>query len=296
VLLRVHAAGLDPGVWHLVTGLPYPVRLAGYGLRRPKNLVPGRDVAGRVEAVGPGVTRFKAGDEVFGTCEGSLAEYARAHQDRLAAKPPGLSFEAAAAVPTSAFAALQALRDRAGVRPGQDVLIIGAGGGVGTYAVQLATAMGARVTAVCGPDKGDLARSLGAGHVIDYTREDFTRGPRRYDVIVDAAGNRPLSHLRRVLTPRGTLVIVGGEGAKGRWLQGTQRQLAVLLLAPFARRRLRNLLSADRQEDLVHLTALLRSGKITPVVGRTYPLSELPEAIRHLSGGHAHGKTVITPG
>lgn len=293
VLVRVHAAGVDQGVWHLVTGLPYVVRVAGFGLLRPGSRVPGLDVAGRVEAVGRNVTRFRPGDEVFGTCGGSFAEYACAREDRLAGKPANVTFEQAAAVPTSAVAALQALRDRGQVRAGQKVLVIGAGGGVGTSAVQLAKALGADVTGVCGTTKTDLVRSIGADDVIDYTREDFADGARRYDLILDTAGRRPLSRLRRALTSRGTLVIVGGEG-EGRWLQGTDRQLRALLLAPFVRQRLRVLMSAEREEDLRYCGELIEAGEITPIVDRTYPLSEVPEAIRYLRGGHARGKVVIT--
>lgn len=289
VLVRVHAAGVDQGVWHLVTGLPYVVRIAGL----PKSRVPGLDVAGRVEAVGRNVTRFRPGDEVFGTCGGSFAEYACAREDRLAGKPANVTFEQAAAVPTSAVAALQGLRDRGQVRAGQRVLVIGAGGGVGTFAVQLAKALGADVTGVCGTTKTELVRSIGADDVIDYTREDFADGARRYDLILDTAGRRSLSRLRRALTPRGTLVIVGGEGG-GRWLQGTDRQLRALLLAPFVRQRLRALMSAEREEDLRHCGELIEAGKVTPIVDRTYPLSEVPEAIRYLREGHARGKVVIT--
>lgn len=214
VLVQVHAAGVDQGVWHLMAGLPYLMRIAGFGFRAPKNPVRGYDVAGRVEAVGENVTRFQPGDEVFGTCRGSFAEYACARPDRLAFKPANLSFEKAAAVPISGYAALQAVRDQGKVRPGQRVLIIGAGGGVGTFAVQLAKAFGAEVTGVCSTSKTDLVRSIGADRVIDYTREDFADGRNRYDVILDIAGNRSLSHLRRALAPEGTLVIVGEKEAE----------------------------------------------------------------------------------
>ena len=213
VLVEVHAAGLDPGVWHLMTGRPYLVRLMGFGLRRPKDRVPGQDVAGRVAAVGSGVARLRPGDEVFGTCSGAFAEYARGREDTLAPKPANLTFEQAAVVPTSAATALQALRDTAQVEAGQSVLVIGAGGGVGTFAVQIARALGAEVTGVCSAGKTELVRSLGARHVIDYSLEDFADGRQRYDVILDTAGNRSLSHLRRALAPAGTLVIIGGEGA-----------------------------------------------------------------------------------
>jgi NADPH:quinone reductase-like Zn-dependent oxidoreductase len=212
LLLSVHAAGVDPGVWHLMTGLPYLVRVMGFGLRAPRTRVRGGDVAGRVEAFGRNVKGFRAGDEVFGVCDGSFAEYASAREEKLAPKPANLTFSQAAAVPTSASTALQGLRDGGGVQAGQKVLVIGAAGGVGSFAVQIARALGAEVAGVCSPTKVDLVRSLGAERVIDYTREDFAEGGQRYDVILDTAGNRPLSRLRRALAPRGTLVIVGGEG------------------------------------------------------------------------------------
>jgi NADPH:quinone reductase-like Zn-dependent oxidoreductase len=293
VLLRVHAAGLDQGVWHIMAGLPYPIRLAGYGLRAPKNPVPGSDAAGRVEAVGKNVTWFQRGDEVFGTCRGSFAEYACARADRLAPKPANLTFEQAAAVPISGYAALQAVRDQGKVRPGQRVLIIGAGGGVGTFAVQLAKAFGAEVTGVCSTAKTELVRSLGADQVIDYTREDFADGRNRYDVILDIAGNRSLSHLRRALTRDGTLVIVGGEGG-GKWLGGIDRQLRAMLLSPFVGQKLGTWISKEREEDLETLRELLEAGKLTPVVDRTFPLREVPEAIRYLREGRPRGKVVIT--
>src|SRR5690349_13157348 len=213
VLLRVHAAGVDQGVWHLMVGMPYVMRLAGFGIRAPKNPLLGYDVAGRVEAVGANVREFRPGDEVFGTCRGSFAEYAVARADRLAAKPDGVSFEQAAATPISGYAALQAVRDHGKVKARQRVLIIGAGGGVGTFAVQIAKADGAEVTGVCSTSKTEQVRSIGGDHVIDYTKEDFADGRNRYDVILDIAGNRPLAELRRALTPRGTLVIVGAEDA-----------------------------------------------------------------------------------
>ncbi|MGW7367893.1 NAD(P)-dependent alcohol dehydrogenase [Streptomyces sp. NPDC054841] len=293
VLVRVQAAAVDAGVWHLMTGLPYLLRIMGYGLRIPKVRVRGREVAGRVEAVGDRVTRFRPGDEVFGFCEGSFAEYASAPEDRFVSKPANLTPEQAAAVPISAVSALQALRDTGRVQPGQKVLIIGAAGGVGTFAVQLAKAFGADVTGVCSTTKTDLVRSIGADDVIDYTREDFADGSRHYDLIVDTAGSRSLSHLRRALTPRGTLVIVGGEGG-GRWLGGTDRVLRALLLSPFVRQKLRGLFSVERQADLQSLRDLVEAGKVTPVVDTTYSLSEVPEAIRYLHGGHARGKVVIT--
>src|SRR5215216_6730803 len=292
VRVRIQAAGIDQGVWHEVAGLPYLFRVAGIGVRAPKNPVPGHDVAGTVETVGEKVTGFQPGEEVFGTCPGAFAKYACARADRLAPKPPNLSFAQAAAVPTSAATALQALRDKGKVRAGQRVLIIGAGGGVGTFAVQLAKAYGAEVTGVCSTPKTELVRSLGADDVIDYTREDFADGRNRYDSILDIAGNRSLSLLRRALTPRGTLVIVGAEDA-GKLL-GVRRQLRAAALSPFVRQKLGTFISKERGEDLEELRTLLEVGTITPVVDRTFPLDEVPEAIRYLRDGRARGKIVIT--
>jgi NADPH:quinone reductase-like Zn-dependent oxidoreductase len=293
LLVRVHAAGIDPGVWHLMTGMPYLVRIMGYGLRVPKSRVPGIDAAGRVEAVGKDVTRFQPGDEVFGTCSGSFAVYARARESKLAPKPANLTFEQAAAVPVSACTALQGLRDKGNLQPGQKVLITGAGGGVGTFAVQLAKAFGAEVTGVCSTAKTDLVRSIGADDVIDYTRDDFADGVRRYDLILDIAGRRSLSHLRRALTPKGTLVIIGGEGG-GRWLGGFDRSFRAGMLSPFVRQKLRMLISTERQEDLQFLSELMEARKVTPVIDRTYPLAEIPNAIRYLHESRARGKVVIT--
>jgi NADPH:quinone reductase-like Zn-dependent oxidoreductase len=292
VLVRVGAAGVDRGVWHLMTGLPYLLR-AGYGLRAPRNGVRGREVSGRVEAVGREVTRFRPGDEVMGIAEGSFAEYACAREDKLARKPANLSFEQAAAVPVSASTALQGLRDQGKLQPGQKVLVIGAAGGVGSYAVQLAKAFGAEVTGVCSTSQVDLVRSLGADEVIDYTREEFADRAHRYDLILDTAGRRPLSHLRRALTRRGTLVIVGGEGGD-RWTGGMGRQLRALAISPFLRQRLRMFVNKERHEELELLTELIEAGKVTPVIDRTYPLGEAPEAIRQLVDGHLRGKLVIT--
>ena len=293
VLVRVHAAGVDRGVWHLMTGLAYPIRLAGYGLRAPKTPVPGMDLAGVVEAVGSDVTRFQPGDEVFGIGKGAYAEYARAPENKLAPKPTNLTFEQAAVVAISGSTALQAVRDKGRVGPGQKVLIIGASGGVGTYAVQLAKAFGAEVTGVCSTTKVDMVRSIGADHVIDYTRADFADGQQRYDVILDIGGNRSLSHLRRALTPKGTLVLVGGEDG-GRWLGGMDRQLRMLLLSPFVGQQLRSLISKENHEDLLVLKELIGAGKVTPVIDRTFPLSEAPKAIRYMEDGHVRGKVVIT--
>jgi NADPH:quinone reductase-like Zn-dependent oxidoreductase len=293
VLIRVHAAGVDRGVWHLMTGQAYVIRLVGYGLRKPKYPVRGREVAGRVEAIGKDVTRFRPGDEVMGTCEGSFAEYVCAPEDKLAPKPANLTFEQAAAVPISASTALQALRDQGRIQPGQRVLIIGASGGVGTYAVQLAKAFGAEVTGVCSTAKVDLVRSIGADHVIDYTRDDFADTGQRYDLILDIGGNRSVSHLRRALTRQGTLVLVGGEGG-GRWIGGMDRQVRALAISPFVRQRLRMFVAKEHYEELQVLTELIEAGKIAPIIDRTYPLSEAPEAIRYLQEGKARGKIVIT--
>jgi NADPH:quinone reductase-like Zn-dependent oxidoreductase len=293
VLVRVHAASVDRGTWHIMAGLPYPIRVAGYGLRRPKYSNPGRSVAGTVEAVGTDVTGFKAGDAVFGSCDASFAEYARVGPDKLAPKPANLSFDQAAAVPISALAALQAVRDRGRVQAGQKVLIVGASGGVGTFAVQIAKAFGAEVTGVCSTAKADAVRAIGADHVIDYTSDDFADGKQRYDVILDIGGNRRLSHLRRALTPHGTLVITGGE-TDGRWLGGSDRQIRALLLSPFVGQKLGTFLSSENAEDLMVLRELIESGKVTPVIDRTHPLGEAAAAIRYMLDGHARGKVVIT--
>src|SRR5215217_6522268 len=293
VLVRVHAAGVGRDVWHVMAGLPYPIRLAGYGLRAPKNPVIGSDVAGVVEAVGKNVRRFRPGDEVFGIGKGSYAEYARAPEDKLAPKPVNLTFEQAAVIAIMGSTALQALQDHGKVRPGQEVLIIGASGGVGTYAVQIAKAFGAHVTGVCSTQKVEMVRSIGADHVIDYTREDFAEGDQRYDVILDIGGNSSLSRLRRALAQQGTLVIVGGEGG-GRWLGGTDRQIRALVLSPFVSQKLGTFISSENHEDLLVLKELIESGKVTPVIDRTYPLAEAPEAMRYLEEGHARGKVVIT--
>jgi NADPH:quinone reductase-like Zn-dependent oxidoreductase len=293
ILVRVRAASVDRGTWHIMTGLPYAIRVAGFGLRRPKAINPGRSVAGTVEAVGKDVTRFQRGDEVFGIGEGAFAEYARAPENKLAPKPANLTFEQAAAVAISGLPALQGLRDRGRVEAGQTVLIIGASGGVGTFAVQLAKAFGAEVTAVCSTSKVEMVRSLGADHVIDYSRDDFAAGEQRYDVILDIGGNASLSRLRRALAPEGTLVIVGGETG-GRWLGGSDRQVRALLLSRFVGERLTTFISSENHEDLLVLKELIESGKITPVIDRTYPLTEAPQAVRFLESGHARGKVVIT--
>jgi len=294
VLVRVHAAGCGPDVWHTMTGKPYLARLM-LGLRRPKVQVRGGDLAGTVEAVGAAVTGFRPGDAVMGTTgTGSFAEYTMARPDKLVAKPANLSFEEAAAVPISGLTALQALRDVAAVQPGQTVLIIGAAGGVGTLAVQVAKALGAVVTGVSSTSKLDLVRSLGADDIIDYTQEDFSDGQRRWDVIVDTAGRRPLSALRRALTGRGTLVIVGGDGG-GHWTGGFFRGvLRGPLLSLFVGQKLRGLISKEQADDLKVLSELIEAGKVRPVIDRTYPLIEAADAIRYLEQGHSRGKVVIT--
>lgn len=293
VLVRVRAAGVDAGVWHLMAGQPYLARVMGFGLRAPKARTRGMEVAGVVEAVGAQVTQLRPGDPVFGTCDGSFAEYATARPSSLARMPSTIDFEQAAAVPVSGSTALQALRDAGKVEPGQRVLVIGAGGGVGTFAVQLAKAFGAEVTGVCGTAKVDLVRSLGADDVVDYTSEEITAAGRRYDLVLDTAGNRPLSLLRRVLTPRGTLVIVGGEGG-GRWFGGIHRSLGAGLLSPFVGHTLRGLFATVRADDLSLLAGLIESGQVTPVIGATYPLDRAADAVRYQHEGHARGKVVLT--
>ena len=293
VLVRIRAAGVDRGVWHVMAGLPYPIRLGGYGLRAPKNAVPGMDMAGVVEAVGKDVTRFQPGDEVFGIGKGTYAEYALAPEDKLAPKPANLSFEQAAVVAISGLTALQALRDHGKVQPGDKVLIIGASGGVGSYAVQLAKAFGAHVTGVCSTTKLELVRSIGADHVIDYTVDDFAAGEQRYDLILDIGGNSTLSRLRHALTPKGTLVIVGGE-TDGRLLGGFDRQVRAMLLSPFVGQKLGTFVCSENFEDMLVLKELIDAGKVAPVVDRTYTLAEVLAAIRHVKDGRARGKVVIT--
>jgi NADPH:quinone reductase-like Zn-dependent oxidoreductase len=295
VLVRIGAAGLDRGVWHVMTGLPYPIRLAGYGLRAPKNPVPGMDLAGTVEEVGAGVTRFAPGDAVFGIGKGTFAEFARALESKLAPMPANLTAEQASVVAVSGLTALQGMRDHGKVGPGQRVLVIGASGGVGTYAVQLGKAFGADVTAVCSTTKVDLVRSLGADHVVDYTREDFADGARRYDVILDIGGNASLSRLRRALTAKGTLVIAGGESG-GRWLGGTDRQLRAIVLSRFVDQTLTTFISSENHRDMLALKELIEAGSVTPVVDRSFPLAEVPEAMRYLTEGRVRGKVVIDVG
>ena len=293
VLVSVKAAGCGPDVWHLMTGMPYMARLA-IGLREPKTKVLGWDVAGTVEAVGANVSGIHPGDEVMGTAKGSFAELVIAEAGDLIPKPTSISFEQAAAIPVSGVTALRAIRDEGNVRPGQTVLVIGAAGGVGSLAVQIAKAEGAKVTAVASTSKQDLVRSLGAEDVIDYTREDFTDGSRRWDVIIDTAGRRPLSQLRRALTPKGTLVVVGGDGG-GRWTGGFFRgMLRAPVVSLFVGQRLRGLATKIKREDLLALVELAEAGRVTPVIDRTYPLIEAPDAIRYIEEGHSRGKVVIT--
>ncbi len=275
-----------------MAGKPYLMRIMGFGFRRPKNRVPGLDVAGTVAAVGSEVTRFEPGDEVFGMSRGSFAEYAAAPEDKLAHKPANLTFEQAAVVPISGGTALQALRDSGQIETGQKVLVIGASGGVGTYAVQLAKAFGAEVTGVSSTAKVDLVRSIGANHVIDYTREDYLDGSKTYDLILDIGGNSRLSRLRRALTPKGTLVIVGGEDG-GALTGGFGRQIRALFVSMFVGQRLTMLASKERYTDLEALTPLLENGQVTPVIDRTYTLAEVPDAMGHLEAGQARGKIAI---
>jgi NADPH:quinone reductase-like Zn-dependent oxidoreductase len=292
VLVRVRAAGVNPADWAVMSGLPYIARPV-YGLRKPKNVVRGTDVAGTVEAVGTGVTRFQPGDEVFGASTGSYAEYAAADEDALALKPANLSFEQAAAVPMAGLVALQALRDHGNVQAGQKVLINGASGGIGTFAVQIAKALGAEVTAVASTRNMDLVRSIGADHVIDYTKEDFTRSGKQYDFILDNVSNHSLSELRRALTPTGTLIPNGGNFGN-RWFAGGGRIVRGTVLFRFGNQKLGNFLVSMTHEDLVVLKDLIEAGKVTPVIDRAYPLSETAQAMDHVGQGHARGKVAIT--
>lgn len=294
VLVRVRAAGVNPGDWAIMSGLPYIARPV-YGLGKPKNAVRGTDVAGTVEAVGPGVRRLQPGEEVFGWCRGlggAFAEYASVSEDALAPKPANLSFEQAAAVPMAGFVALQALRDHGGVRAGQKVLINGASGGIGTFAVQIAKALGAEVTGVCSTRNVDLVLSIGADHVLDYTREDFTQNDQRYDFILDNVANHSLSDLRRALTPTGTLVPNGGA-FDNHWFAGGGRVIHAHVLSRFVSQSLRPFVVSPKFEDLLVLKELVEAGKLTPVIDRTYPLSEASQAIGHVGEGHARGKVVI---
>jgi NADPH:quinone reductase-like Zn-dependent oxidoreductase len=293
VLVRVRAASVNPRDWHFMRGVPYFMR-AQAGLRRPKSSLLGSDVAGQVEAVGKDVTRFHPGDEVFAHVqEGGFAEYAAVPEAALGPKPANLTFEQAAAVPLAGLTALQGLRDQGRVGPGQKVLIIGAAGGVGSFAVQLAKHFGADVTGVCSTRNLDLVRSIGADHVIDYTREDFTQAGQGYDVVFQLAGTRSPADLRRALSPKGTLLLSSGE-SDGRWIGPVDRILKALVLAPFVSQRLSSFLAKSTTEDLQLLKELIEAGKVSPVIDRTYPLHEVPEAIAYLEEGHARGKVVVT--
>ena len=293
VLISVRAASVNPLDWHLMRGSPYALR-AQSGLRAPRGGVArlGADLAGRVEAVGRNVTRFQPGDEVFGASRGAFAEYVCARERALALKPATVTFEQAAAVPVAGCTALQGLRDKGRIQPGQRVLINGAAGGVGTFAVQLAKSFGADVTGVCSTRNMDMVRSIGADRVVDYTRDDFTRGPERYDLILDSVGSRPLSECRRVMQPRGTCVIVGGSG--GRWLGPLIVGLEAIVLSRFVSQNLLMFLASINIADLMVLKGLIEAGNVTPVIDRRYPLTEVPAAIRYLEEGHARGKVVIS--
>jgi NADPH:quinone reductase-like Zn-dependent oxidoreductase len=293
VLVRVHAASVDRGTWHIMAGLPYPIRLAGFGVRRPKYANPGRNLAGTVEAIGTSVAGFRPGDAVFGVGVGTFAEYSVAGTDKLAPKPANLTYDQAATVPVSGMTALQAVRDHGHVQAGEKVLIIGASGGVGSFAVQIARAFGAEVTGVCRASKADMVRALGAEHIMDYTREDFADGGPRYDVILDIGGNARLSQLRRALTPRGRLVIVGGETA-GRLLGGSGRQIRATLLSPFVPQQLGTFIASENAGDLSALSELIEAGYVSPVVDRIYPLTETAAALRHLLDGQARGKLAVS--
>lgn len=293
VLIEVHAAGVDRGTEHLMTGRPYLVRLAGFGVTKPKNRIPGLDVAGIVVEVGSAVTRFAKGDEVFGVANGSFAQFARASENSLAARPADLSFEQVAVVPVSGTTALKALVDVGRVQPGQRVLVLGASGGVGTYAVQLAKALGAEVTGVASTSKLEMVRSLGADHVIDYTRSDFADGSNEYDLILDIGGRSSVARLRRALTKNGTLVIVGGEDGN-RFTGGIGRQLWAVALSPFVSQRLTMMLATVDHTSIERLAEFIDADQITPVIGQRFELGDVPEAMRQLAAGKASGKTAIS--
>jgi NADPH:quinone reductase-like Zn-dependent oxidoreductase len=292
VLIKIRAASVNPLDWHFMRGTPHLIRIHS-GLRRPKATRLGVDVAGQIEAVGKNVTQFQPGDEVFGACKGAFAEYVCASERLLVLKPANVTFEQAAAVPVAALSALQGLRDKGQIQPGQKVLINGASGGVGTFAVQIAKSFGAEVTGVCSTRNADMVRSIGGSHVVDYTQEDFTKSGQRYDLIFDSVGNHSLSDIRRVLTREGTLVLVGGPD-KGRWLGPLTGLLNVLVLSRFVSQKLRPFLAHLNKADLIVMQEFLEAGKVTPVIDRSYPLSDVPEAIRYLEEGHARGKVVIT--
>jgi NADPH:quinone reductase-like Zn-dependent oxidoreductase len=291
VLVRVRAASVNAADWHLMRGEPFPARI-GSGLRRPKATVLGIDVAGTVEAVGRNVPEFRPGDEVLGNPGSAFAEFVSGKAHGFVAKPPNITFEQAAAVPVSGVTALQGLRDKGALQPGQRVLINGASGGVGTFAVQIAKVLGAEVTAVCSTGNVDLVRSLGADHVVDYTREDFTRSKERYDLVFDIAGSRSLLACRRVLARSGRLVVVGGPG--GRWVKPLDRVVLAVVLSRVGSRKLLPFLSRHRHDDLVTVRDLVAAGRVVPAIDRTYPFDEAAEAVRYVDGGHARAKVVIT--
>jgi NADPH:quinone reductase-like Zn-dependent oxidoreductase len=292
VLVHVHAAGLDRGAWHLMTGTPYLIRMVGHGLQKPKNITLGLDLAGVVQTVGKNISRFKPGDRVFGLGNGAFAEYASARADKLAHMPTNTSFEQAAAVPISAMTALQAVRDHGRVQSGQRVLILGASGGVGTFAVQIAKAFGAHVTGVCSTAKMDLVRSIGADEVIDYTCNDFTDSLERYDVVLDIGGGQPLAKLRRLLTETGTLALIGAEGGN-QWTGVMDRILQAMLLSPFSRQRLVPVMNNENAKDLKILAKMIEQGAIKAVIDRTCSLADLPNAMRDLEAGRVRGKVVV---
>jgi len=293
VLVRVRAAGVDAGVWHLMLGMPYVMRLAGFGIRAPKSALLGYDLAGHIEAVGADVTAFRPGDAVFGTCRGSFAEYATARTDRLVSKPTGLSFEQAAATPISGYAALQAVRDHGKVKAGQRVLIIGAGGGVGTFAVQLAKTYGAEVTGVCSGRNVEMVRSLGADHVIDYTKEDFTRAETRYDLVVDNIGNHGVSDVVDVLAPKGIYVIVGAP-SNDPWIGAISAPIRASLYSPFTDHEIKFFIAQMPQSDMEYLASLMRDGKLRSVIDRRYPFEQMVEAHRYVDTGRKRGNVVVT--
>ena len=295
VLIKVHAAAVNPYDWHFIRGTPYMMRMMMGGLRRPKDPRIGVDYAGTVDAVGKNVTRFKPGDEVFGNRTGAFAEYVCARADRaIALKPANMTFEQVAGVPVAGLTALQGLRDHGKVQPGQKVLINGASGGVGTFAVQIAKALGAEVTGVCSTRNVDLVRSLGADHVIDYTKEDFTKGDERYDVILDNVGTQPLSGFRRVLKPNGICVIIGGGGPNdGKWVGPMARPIKAKLMSPFISQKIGIMMAQGNPDDLKFIADLMQAGKVTTVIDRTYPLSEIREAVRYVETGRARGKVII---
>ena len=293
VLIEVHCAALDRGTWHLMTGMPYLIRILGFGFMRPKQPIPGIDVSGRVIKVGNAVTRFAAGDKVFGIANGSFAEYTRAKEDKLVTKPERLTFEAAAAATVSGITALEALTDVGRVQAGQHVLVVGASGGVGTYTVQLAKALGAEVTGVASASKADLLHSLGADHVIDYATNYLVDSKCQYDLIIDIGGRNKVSSLRRVLTPQGTLVFVGGEDGN-RVTGGIGRQVGASLLSIFLKQRLTMFINSENHSIMQRLSEFMQSGAVIPSIGQRFALDDVPEAMRQLEAGNARGKTVIT--